>query len=120
VAAPVSRIIGGSIVTLGVDPSINYQVGVVSSSRRCGGSIIGVRHVLTAAHCIIEQNGANSRLLQPVTDLRVIPGTSINGATSFRVSAVYVNPNFIISNNLENDVAVLRVILLLWTFGFLV
>ncbi|XP_049540844.1 serine protease SP24D-like [Anopheles darlingi] len=54
-SGPVSnRIVGGQLAD---DTQLPYQIALFYEGRfRCGGSIIGDRLVLTAAHCVVEEN----------------------------------------------------------------
>uniref|UniRef100_A0A3B4YJA2 Coagulation factor IXa n=1 Tax=Seriola lalandi dorsalis TaxID=1841481 RepID=A0A3B4YJA2_SERLL len=55
---PFKRIVGGTEVTPGAIP---WQVGLVAQSTGvlfCGGSILGHRWVITAAHCLVETRGS--------------------------------------------------------------
>ena len=98
------RIVGGH----GVPHSdVPWQVSLQFDGRHfCGGSLIGARWVLTAAHCVDEvpPSGAGARLqaVYGVTNLGAA-GT----ATRRAVDAVRVHPGWNPRSN-DNDIALLR------------
>ena len=51
-AAAQKRIIGGSNVSIESHP---YQVKVETGLGNCGGSIRDASHVITAAHCVVDE-----------------------------------------------------------------
>jgi secreted trypsin-like serine protease len=85
-----------------------------NDSLSCGGTIIGARTILTAAHCLLS---ASSEVVGPTqvsvsvgaltTDFGFIDGADTTGcAESYLVSKIVLHPNF--SPNLfDNDVAIL-------------
>ncbi|KAJ8918106.1 hypothetical protein NQ315_011563 [Exocentrus adspersus] len=93
------RIIGGGEV----EPhSIPYQVALLIDGRSlCGGSLISLNYVLTAAHCTINASyvelvfGAHNILINESTQLRVTSSNIIN------------HPDFN-SSNYNNDIALIQ------------
>ncbi|KAJ8918107.1 hypothetical protein NQ315_011564 [Exocentrus adspersus] len=93
------RIIGGNET----EPhSISYQVALLVNGRSlCGGSLISLNFVLTAAHCTISASyvelvfGAHNILVNESTQLRVTSSSIIN------------HPDFN-SSNYNNDIALIK------------
>ena len=95
----VHRIVGGSEV----DPhSIPWQVGLVRNGGNypnCGGTLIGSRHVISAAHCT-----------QAMTDFDILIGAhDINwqNATRYVVESVHEHPSYNPSS-FEFDFAIIK------------
>ncbi|MEF2482992.1 S1 family peptidase [Vibrio mimicus] len=100
------RIINGSDATLGEWPSI---VALVKSGQNafdgqfCGGSFLGGRYVLTAAHCV--------EFMDPAKLDAVIGINNLNneGSEGIRVPVrrIYVHEDYF-NSNLVNDIAILE------------
>ncbi|CAG9809636.1 unnamed protein product [Chironomus riparius] len=103
------RIIGGTPAFHG-----EFLAKISLQTRRghhfCGGSIIDLRHVLTAAHCLTELDG---RVIHP-NDIRLMgDDLSIDsrGARTRQIrfaTHIFAYPNYH-ALTLENDIAVVRV-----------
>lgn len=99
-----SRIVGG------MDTGVNefpMMAGIVDADERavfCGSTIISVRYVLTAAHCMTNRN--YTRLGVLVGDHDISSGTDTNATMLYRVKKVIVHPNYAHDN--FNDVALLK------------
>ena len=100
------RIVNGTKAALRQFP---YQVSLresYSNAHFCGGSLIDERYVLTAAHCMFEEDSQ----IQPWTIIVVAGDIKLSqqSQTGQRrgVDKIYVHPKFNMET-LENDVAVL-------------
>lgn len=108
------RIVGGSDVDISVFPSTVAilrndrlsQSGSFYLSLNCGGTLIGPTWVLTAAHCLLDNNG---NPVQP-SDISILAGTTdlkapLTSATS--VSGVFWHPKYNMFSY-HNDIALLK------------
>ncbi|XP_055385766.1 chymotrypsin-1-like [Condylostylus longicornis] len=96
-----SRIVGGDFAKDGEFP---YQISLqLNQNHICGGSIIGPKHILTAAHCVVRSDG----VLRPVNAMSIRAGTNVIGVDGQvrQAEAVYVHEKY--RMNL-NDVAVIK------------
>jgi hypothetical protein len=122
-AAPAQAIVSGRMVTSGAG-SYPWQVAVITSSLRddddeqwlCGGTLVAPDLVLTAAHCVIEDDGriappANIYALNGSTELDDSTTTPEDPAimTFTRVAGVSLYPGIDLSGTVPSgDVALLR------------
>ncbi|XP_065169495.1 trypsin-1-like [Atheta coriaria] len=92
------RIVGGENVDITEYPhqiSLQYY-----GSHICGGSIIGDKWVVTAAHCTDGSSASSLSILAGVTNLN-------DNGQQINVRAIHQNPDFSMSN-LDSDVSVLE------------
>jgi trypsin len=122
-AAPAQAIVSGRAVTSGAD-SYPWQVAVVTSSSAdtreqwlCGGTLVAPDLVLTAAHCVIEDDGriappANIYALNGSTNMKDNDATDDGRAMSFtRAAAVSLYSGIDLSGRVPSgDLALVRLL----------
>jgi len=108
-AKPSPEIVGGSTAAAGRWP---WQVGLVQASildnfnaQFCGGTLVDDLFVVTAAHCITENNGS----VTPKAQIRVLTGTQslLTGGTRRVVDQIVRHPNYNDATT-DFDVAVIK------------
>ncbi|MFC3854150.1 serine protease [Salinispirillum marinum] len=103
------RIVGGDEVAgSSEEDAFSYTVGVFSSGGVCGGSYIGNRMILTAAHCVEDSTSVTVRFSE-TGSMFVTAGDSVfyaNDTVVIKVSDWYIHPDYRASSY-DNDVAVL-------------
>lgn len=96
----------------GTDASVNdwpFIVAMVSKGvnayegQHCGGSYIGGRYVLTAAHCV---NNTDESDIEMVVGINNLNNESSEGER-FAVNKIYVHPDYN-DDTLENDIAIIE------------
>uniref|UniRef100_A0A1A9WHD6 Peptidase S1 domain-containing protein n=1 Tax=Glossina brevipalpis TaxID=37001 RepID=A0A1A9WHD6_9MUSC len=72
----IPRVIGGQFATLGQFP---HQVSLqLKGKHYCGGSLISENYVLTAAHCMTDQDANETKVIAGTVDLLAGDGVSFN------------------------------------------
>jgi Trypsin len=111
--APAGAIVGGSAVPLTEHP---YQVALIKAGQTavngqfCGGSIRDSRHVITAAHCVWDNNASSTGQPVAAAQVDVLAGAedlrSESAGQRAGVSSISVDPQYD-SGELQHDAAVL-------------
>ncbi|KAI8045509.1 serine protease grass [Drosophila gunungcola] len=111
------KVSGGTTAKLGDFPWVALLKYKVSGPRPflCGGSLISERHILTAAHCIIEQPEVIAvRLgehdLESEQDCQILGGTTrvcIPPYEEFGIEKISVHPSYI-HGQISHDVAIIN------------
>ncbi|XP_053949118.1 trypsin alpha [Anastrepha ludens] len=97
---PSGRILGGEDAVSG---QFTFAASVrVDHTHICGGSIIGKQQILTAAHCVVDDN--NKVVSSDKVSVRVGSINQFAGGKIVSVSAITVHPSY---EYILNDVAVL-------------
>ncbi|KAG1669931.1 Serine proteinase stubble [Nymphon striatum] len=97
-----SRIVGGDDAEYGQFP---WQAYVRVGRSRCGGALVGFRHVVTAAHCVAR---AKSDITVILGDYMLNSEIEEYPSARFKVSDVRIHPNFRFTPQADRyDVAVL-------------
>ncbi|XP_060807573.1 trypsin CFT-1 [Amyelois transitella] len=101
-AAATNRIVGGSETTIQQYP-FAIQL-LVNSQLQCGGSLLTLRHVLTAAHCFYDGN--NNLIAPSVFSVRAGSTRLSSGGSVVRLSMYIVHPSYN-PFTYDNDIAVI-------------
>ena len=110
-----ARITNGQEAVAGGTPNIVWQAGLlINGNRRCGGSILSSRYVLTAAHCVRDRSSdgmdANDVTYNPKS-ISICLGTNLNSCTTSALGdTMWVSTNYRAStlNANQVDLAVIQ------------
>ncbi|XP_053949100.1 trypsin alpha-3-like [Anastrepha ludens] len=103
---PSLRIVGGQNAAEGQFP---FQVSLQdnrSGLHICGGSIISANYVVTAAHCVTNEQGVE----YPVTKLMVRAGITqvYKGGVIVGIAQIRRHPQYLSPSSINGDIALLR------------
>ena len=111
------RIVGGSDASLGQFPwlvNLGYQRnGAGEPTFKCGGTLIGPRHVVTAAHCVTDLPTGFELVVVRVGEHDLAgefdcqAGVCAPPPQDMRVSSVVTHPSYGKPNPFQNDIAVI-------------
>lgn len=100
-----SRIVGGNDASFGQFP---WQVLIQVGGSRCGGALVGRRHVVTAGHCVARSQHNPSNIRVTLGDFVLHSNIESLPTETIGVSQVKLHPNFRFTPQADRyDVAVL-------------
>ncbi|RWS07349.1 uncharacterized protein B4U79_02049 [Dinothrombium tinctorium] len=104
-ATRISRIVGGSDASFGQFP---WQAFVQVGGSRCGGALVGPRHVVTAGHCVARSQHNPTSIRVTLGDYILHSDIESLPHEVFTVVEVRLHPNFRFTPQADRfDVAVL-------------
>lgn len=118
-----ARVIGGTVSADDAWPSVVavrmtvYDKRNIPLERRCAGTLIASRWVMTAAHCFFPSEAIDSEMKQDATpvnttvfiDHRQISSSTLRSESGLPVSNIHINPLYIAdSGQYDNDIALVE------------
>jgi secreted trypsin-like serine protease len=105
--AATPKIVGGEVANHPWPAQARLIIDLPDGTALCGGTLVAPRWVLTAAHCVTDED--NGTVLAPGDFTVTLGSTKVdgNGGTDHAVTKVVREPAFH-SSTLENDAALLR------------
>ncbi|XP_055586849.1 trypsin beta-like [Uranotaenia lowii] len=106
------KIIGGTPATRGEFPSkVSLQLAT-NGAHFCGGTLLTLKHVLTAAHCVTDVHGVPwsvSRIQAMADDLNVLPKMGSPTRQVRQVKSLNIHEQYN-AKRLEHDIALLKLV----------
>ena len=90
-----TKIVGGSSVSIDDHPwQVAIDIVIGGDLYLCGGSIRDATHVVTAAHCVVDDGGGYPRVLPPGAFNVGYGSANLDSQSHAAVSAVTVDPRY--------------------------
>ena len=97
----VARVIGGNPISITESP---WQAMIVVNRSLCGGSIVTLDWILTAAHCVLGHPNDRIEVYTGITTL-----SERGPASASQVASITTHPGFDL-NTFANDIALIRLV----------